>query len=83
MTELAGQLHNMVEHPNHSQPNPGLVGDATPCIIRASDMRKCVLDQDAASSKDQVRNSVGQGGLDDGEGRDAPVLLPPEFPKRL
>ena len=28
---MAGQLGNMVEHPNQSQPNPGTRPDETPC----------------------------------------------------
>ena len=41
----------------------------------------CSRTSHAASSKEQVRVSVQQGGFDDGEGRDAPVLLPPQLPK--
>ena len=31
ISEAAGQLGKMVEHPNQSQPNPGLQADGTPC----------------------------------------------------
>ena len=33
LAELAGQLGNMVEHPNQSQANPGLRGDGTLCRL--------------------------------------------------
>ena len=32
LAEVAGQLGNMVEHPNQSQPNPGSRPVGTPCI---------------------------------------------------
>ena len=34
MAEAAGQLGNMVKHPNESQPNPGLRADESPCIVK-------------------------------------------------
>ena len=33
LTEVAVQLGKMVEHPDQSQPNPGLRADESPCIV--------------------------------------------------
>ena len=34
LAEVAVQLGKMVEHPNQSQPNPGLRADESPCISK-------------------------------------------------
>jgi len=33
LTEAAVELGKMVEHPNQSQPNPGLLADESPCNV--------------------------------------------------
>ena len=39
LAELAGQLGNLMEHPNQSQPNPGERPPESPCNLRHTSLR--------------------------------------------
>ena len=56
LAEVAGQLGKMVEHPNQSQPNPGLRADESPCILQCN-IIMC-LAKEKALSFDNPKSSL-------------------------